>query len=82
MAEDSWSAVEAVKTHHFHQIPAKLDSWDIPGVSCVIGTMYMLHKMYPAYFDQEQLEQEVAEYYEFMFGKTFDASYLGYDLCE
>lgn len=82
MEDDAWSAVEAVKEAHFHQIPAKLDSWDIPGVSCVIGTMYMLHKMYPEYFTQEQLEQEVAEYYEFMFGRTFESGYLGYDLSE
>ena len=80
MEEDAWSAVNAVKDAHFHQIPAKLDSWDIPGVSCVIGTMYMLHKMYPEHFSREQLEQEVVEYYEFMFGTTFDAGYLGYDL--
>ena len=82
LEDDAWSAVEAVKDAHFYQIPAKLDSWDIPGVSCVIGTMYMLHKMHPDYFSQEQLEQEVAEYYTFMFGKTFDAAYLGYDLSE
>jgi len=82
MEEDAWSAVQAVKDAHFYQIPAKLDSWDIPGVSCVIGTMYMLHKMYPDHFSQEQLEQEVAEYYEFMFGRTFDPDYLGYDLSE
>lgn len=80
MEDDAWSAVQAVKDKHFYQIPAKLDSWDIPGVSCVIGTMYMLHKMYPEHFTADQLEQEVAEYYTFMFGKTFDASYLGYDL--
>ena len=80
MEDDAWSAMEAVKTNHFHQIPAKLDSWDIPGVSCVIGTMYMLYKMYPAYFSLEQLEREVVEYYEFMFGRTFEESYLGYNL--
>ena len=80
MAADAWSAMEAVQQEQFYQIPAKLDSWDIPGVSCVIGTMYMLHKMYPEYFSLEQLEQEVAEYYTFMFGKTFEPTYLGYDL--
>lgn len=80
LADSAWSAVEAVRDENFYQIPAKLDSWDIPGVSCVIGTMYMLHKMYPEHFSIQQLEQEVAEYYTFMFGKTFDASYLGYDL--
>ena len=80
MGEDAWSAVTAVQKAQFHQIPAKLDSWDIPGVSCVLGTMYMLHKMYPEHFSLEQLEREVAEYYQFMFGKTFEDSYLGYDL--
>ena len=80
MAEDAWSAMEAVRQEQFYQIPAKLDSWDIPGVSCVLGTMYMLHKMYPEYFSREQLEQEVTQYYLFMFGKTFEADYLGYDL--
>ena len=80
MEDDAWSAVQAVKDKHFYQIPAKLDSWDIPGVSCVIGTMYMLHKMYPEHFSAQQLEQEVEEYYNFMFGKTFDAEYFGYDL--
>lgn len=80
MAEDAWSAMEAVRQEQFYQIPAKLDSWDIPGVSCVLGTMYMLHKMYPEHFSREQLEQEVTQYYLFMFGKTFEADYLGYDL--
>ena len=82
LTEDAWSAMEAVQQEQIYQIPAKLDSWDIPGVSCVIGTMYMLHKMYPEHFSQEQLEQEVAEYYTFMFGRTFEESYLGYDLSE
>ena len=36
--------------------------------------------MYPEHFSREQLEQEVTQYYLFMFGKTFEADYLGYDL--
>ena len=31
-------------------------------------------------YTREQLEQEVTQYYLFMFGKTFEADYLGYDL--
>ena len=80
MEDSAWREVQAVRDGHFFQIPAKLDSWDIPGVSCVLGTMYMLHKMYPERFTAVQLEREVAEYYQFMFGRTFDAGYLGYDL--
>ena len=80
MEDNAWSAMAAVQTEQLYQIPAKLDSWDIPGVSCVLGTMYMLHRMYPEHFSREQLEQEVEAYYTFMFGRTFEADYLGYDL--
>ena len=76
----AWSAVEAVKNGHVYRIPATYDAWDMPGISCVIGTMYMLREMYPGYFSAEELQTQIDDYYSFMFGKTFDADYLGYDL--
>ena len=78
--DSSWSAVNAVKNGHVYRVPASYDAWDMPGISCVLGTMYMLHKMYPAYFSAEELQTQIDEYYTFMFGRTFDADYLGYDL--
>jgi len=78
--DSSWSAVNAVKNGHVYRIPATYDAWDMPGISCVIGTMYMLHQMYPEYFSAKELQAQIDEYYTFMFGKTFDADYLGYDL--
>lgn len=78
--DSSWSAVNAVKNGHVYRIPASYDAWDMPGISCVLGTMYMLRQMYPAYFSAEELQGQIDEYYTFMFGKTFDADYLGYDL--
>lgn len=76
----SWSALTAVKNGRIYRIPASYDAWDMPGISCVIGTMYMLRCMYPDYFSVEELQKQIDEYYTFMFGKTFDASYLGYNL--
>ena len=78
--DSSWSALEAVKTAHVSRIPSTFDAWDMPGISCVLGTMYMLRQMYPSYFSAEELQTQIDEYYSFMFGKTFDADYLGYDL--
>ena len=78
--DTSWDAVSAVKNRQIYQIPAKLDAWDLPGISCVIGTMYLLHQMYPAYFSAEELQAQIDDYYTFMFGRTFQADYLGYDL--
>lgn len=78
--DSSWSAVRAVKNTHVYRIPATYDTWDMPGISCVLGTMYMLRQMYPNYFSAEELQTQIDQYYSFMFGKTFDADYLGYDL--
>lgn len=78
--DSSWSAVNAVENSHVYRIPASYDAWDMPGISCVIGTMYMLRQMYPDYFSAKELQTQIDEYYTFMFGKTFDADYLGYDL--
>jgi len=78
--DSSWSAVNAVKNGHVYRIPATYDAWDMPGISCVLGTMYMLMQMYPDYFSAEELQLQIDDYYTFMFGKTFDADYLGYDL--
>ncbi len=78
--DTSWNSVNAIKSGSVYRIPATSDAWDMPGISCVIGTMYMLHEMYPDYFSAEELQAQIDDYYTFMFGKTFDASYLGYNL--
>jgi len=78
LTDPAWSAM----TKNIFVVPTQIDSWDMPGISCAIGTMYMLYRMYPKYFSAEQLQSEIDEYYTFMFGKTFDNAYLGYDLYE
>lgn len=79
LADPVWSAMACVRDGRVRQIPARLDSWDLPGVVSVIGTMWMLHQMYPAYLDAEALQREVDEYYTLMFGRTFSAEELGYE---
>lgn len=80
MEDSAWSAMKCVEDEHIYQIPSKLDTWDMPGIADVICTFYMLYEMYPEYFSLEQLQAEIDEYYTFMFGKTFEADYLGYEL--
>ncbi|MDO5331589.1 MAG: ABC transporter substrate-binding protein [Bacillota bacterium] len=72
MEKDSYHSLSAVENSHIYEIPAKQDSWDMPGISCVLGIMYMLHSMYPERFTIDNLEDEVDDYYRFMFGRCFD----------
>lgn len=80
LEDPAWSDVAAVKQGNVCIMPAKLDSWDIPGLSCYLGTMYMLHTMYPDDFSADELQAEIDDYYSFMFGRTFSADELGYSL--
>jgi len=80
LADPTWSAMQAVKDSNIYIVPAAIDSWDMPGFSCVLGTFYMLYRMYPDLFSAEEMQQEIDDYYTFMFGKTFDQAYLEYSL--
>lgn len=75
-----WSDLNAIKNKNIFQIPTTYDSWDLPGISAVLGTFYMLYKMYPEHFDLNQLRTEINEYYYMMFGQTFDDDFLRLNL--
>ena len=72
LGDSAWSAMTAVQNKNVYDVPAKLDSWDMPGISCVLGIMYMMHEMYPDLFTVSDLEDQVDDYYRFMFGRCFD----------
>jgi len=80
LTDPALSGLEAVINNRVFQMPARWDSWDLPGISCVIGTMWMLHSMYPNLISVDEMQAEIDEYYIFMFGRTFDKDYLGYNL--
>jgi ABC-type Fe3+-hydroxamate transport system substrate-binding protein len=73
-----WSKMKAVSSGKVYRIPAKIDSWDLPGIAPIIGTFFMLHSMYPDHFSEQELQKEIDDYYTFMFGRTFTREYLGY----
>ena len=70
--DPAWSALKAVRNRQIFAMPAEKDPWDLPGLSCVTGTAFMLRKMYPDRFSAEDLEDHADSYYRFMFGRCFD----------
>lgn len=78
MSDKAWSAVKAVKSGNVYKIPAQKDSWDMPGTGFVLATYFMINKMHPECFSDEQLHKKVDEFYKTMYGKTFDGEAIGY----
>lgn len=78
--DSSWSTINAGKNRNIFIIPSENDSWDMPGLAPVLGTMYMLKTMYPEYLSIEEFRNHIDDYYKLMFGKTFTEEQLGYTL--
>lgn len=78
LQDPAWSELAAVKAGNVYQMPASCDSWEFPGVVSVLGTEYMLHVMYPELVSDEQLEEDVNDFYQLSYGKTFTRDKLGY----
>jgi len=78
LEDKNWSELTAVKNGDVYVMPAKVDSWEFPGVVSILGIDYMMHVMYPELMSEEELTQEVDSFYELSYGVTLDRSELGY----
>ena len=79
MESPTWSDLSSVKNRRIYLVPTDRDSWEFPGVSTCLGILWMLMKMYPDYYSQEEFLSEVDAFYDFAYGMTFDLDYLGYE---
>ena len=76
--DKNWSELTAVKNGDVYVMPAKEDSWEFPGVVSVLGIDYMMYVMYPELISEEELVNEVDQFYELSYGAHFERSELGY----
>ena len=76
--DPAWSELKAVKNKHIFLIPAKQDSWEFPGVISTLGIDYMMKMMYPELISDEQMDENVRNFYELAYGKVFSRKELGY----
>ena len=69
-----------VQNKQMYFSPAKMDSWDMPGPAFVLGIYFMMHCMYPDVCTSEKLQEEIDNFYEFFYGKTFAGDEIGYSV--
>lgn len=76
--DSAWSALTAVKNKNIYKIPAKKDSWDMPGPGFVLAAYFMINTMYPEILSDDELQTKIDEFYMMMYDKTFDGETIGY----
>lgn len=79
MNDPAWKDVTAVKKGHVFKTPCALESWELPGPSSALGTLWMVNKMFPDLYSDADLEKDVTAYYNEVFpGNTLSRKILKY----
>lgn len=74
----TWGNCTAVKNGNYYVMPSELDSWIFPGLSSCLGVLWMLQKMYPDYYSEDEFLKEVEEFYLLCYGESYSRDFLGY----
>jgi iron complex transport system substrate-binding protein len=76
--DSTWAELQAIKNGHVYVVPSNLDSWEFPGLGSAIGTLWMASKMYPALYGDKELETDITQFYQKVYGMSLDRAALGY----
>jgi len=78
MADPAWANMTAVKERHVYLVPSDKDSWEFPGVSSALGSLWMLSVMYPDKLGREQLDSLAREFYKKVYSLDVTPELMGY----
>jgi len=78
MADPAWANLNAVKERNVYLVPSDMDSWEFPGISSALGSLWMLSAMYPDKLGREQIDAEAKEFYKKVYNLDVTPELLGY----
>lgn len=73
---EALAEVEAVKQEQVFTFPSKIEAWDYPTPSSVLGVLWLTNALHPDLYSEEEYKEEATEFYQ----KFFDISVSDEDL--
>jgi len=62
--------VTAVKNGEVYAMPSAIEAWDSPVPATVLGSLWIMNKLYPETYTEEELFAEIVSFYETFYGFT------------
>lgn len=78
MTDPAWANLTAVKKKHVYLVPSDKDSWEYPGLSSALGSLWMLSVMYPDKLSKEQFNAQAKEFYKKVYNLDVTPELMGY----
>ena len=69
--EEKYQSISAFKNNKIHRVPSNLEPWDYPSPSSALIIPWLAKKVYPKKFADLSFEKIVNDFYEKLYGKTF-----------
>jgi iron complex transport system substrate-binding protein len=70
--ENKYQNLSAFKNKELYRVPSKLEPWDFPSPSTFIAQLWLAQKAYPAEYQDLNYQNEVNDFYQTLYGKTFE----------
>lgn len=67
LQDAKWQGLSAVQNKKVYRLPSKIEAWDMPTPSSVLGILWFANHMYPAEYTKSQFFADVTSFYEKFF---------------
>lgn len=76
--DPAWSNIKAIKDKKVYICPSSdFEPWDQPTAAVVLGICWATHNLHPDLYSLNDLEKDIDEFYNLLYGKTFTLKELG-----
>jgi iron complex transport system substrate-binding protein len=72
-----WENIAAVKNNKIYKIPSKIDEWDTPVHTSILGALWMTSKLHPDIYSEDNLLDDIQSYYQQFYGLEVTVDELG-----
>lgn len=77
LGDSAYASLHAVENGNVFAFPSKIETWDTPGASSVLGILWMSSVLYPEKISMDEVAEEAAAFYQKFFDIEVTAEQLG-----
>ena len=77
LRDETLAGVTAIKEHQVFSFPSKLEAWDYPTPSSILGVLWLTNRLHPEVYSEEEYLEEAKDFYQTYFDITVTEEQLG-----
>jgi len=63
LKDEKWKRIKAVKENNVYRFPSRLEPWDYPAPSAILGILWLTNKLHPEIYSKDTFIQDARNFY-------------------